>query len=115
MAISNKYRALVLSTGNKSELATGYCTQYGDMVGGLAVIADIYKMMVYDLARWINRDGDVIPKACLEKPFVRIKPMRAPCRPASSWTRSFRTTLKKTQICKVLLQNGTSRWISSKM
>jgi NAD+ synthase (glutamine-hydrolysing) len=68
MAISNKYRALVLSTGNKSELATGYCTLYGDMVGGLAVIADIYKVMVYDLARWINRDGEVIPKACLEKP-----------------------------------------------
>jgi NAD+ synthase (glutamine-hydrolysing) len=68
MAISNKHRALVLSTGNKSELATGYCTLYGDMVGGLAVIADIYKIMVYDLARWINRDGEVIPKACLEKP-----------------------------------------------
>jgi NAD+ synthase (glutamine-hydrolysing) len=68
MAISNKHRALVLSTGNKSELATGYCTLYGDMVGGLAVIADIYKVMVYDLARWINRDGEVIPKACLEKP-----------------------------------------------
>lgn len=68
MAISNKYRALVLSTGNKSELATGYCTLYGDMVGGLAVIADIYKVMVYDLARWINRGDEVIPKACLEKP-----------------------------------------------
>ena len=68
MAISNKHRALVLSTGNKSELATGYCTLYGDMVGGLAVIADIYKVMVYDLARWINRDGEVIPRACLEKP-----------------------------------------------
>ncbi len=68
MAISNKYRALVLSTGNKSELATGYCTLYGDMVGGLAVIADIYKVMVYDLARWINREDNVIPNACLEKP-----------------------------------------------
>jgi len=68
MAISNKYRALVLSTGNKSELATGYCTLYGDMVGGLAVIADIFKVMVYDLARWINRNDEVIPKACLEKP-----------------------------------------------
>src|SRR4029077_20866679 len=68
MAISNKYRALVLSTGNKSELATGYCTLYGDMVGGLAVIADIFKVMVYDLARWINRNDEVIPKACREKP-----------------------------------------------
>ena len=68
MAISNKHHALVLSTGNKSELATGYCTLYGDMVGGLAVIADIYKVMVYDLARWINREREVIPNACLEKP-----------------------------------------------
>jgi len=68
MAISNKYRAIVLTTGNKSELGTGYCTLYGDMVGGLAVIADIYKVMVYELARWINSDGELIPHACLEKP-----------------------------------------------
>jgi NAD+ synthase (glutamine-hydrolysing) len=75
MAISNKHRALVLSTGNKSELATGYCTLYGDMVGGLAVIADIYKVMVYDLARWINREDEVIPKACLEKlPSAELRP-----------------------------------------
>jgi len=68
MAISNKLRAIVLTTGNKSELATGYCTLYGDMVGGLAVIADIYKGMVYELSRWINRHGEVIPQACLDKP-----------------------------------------------
>jgi NAD+ synthase (glutamine-hydrolysing) len=67
MAISNKYRAIVLTTGNKSELGTGYCTLYGDMVGGLAVIADIYKVMVYELAHWINRESEVIPQACLEK------------------------------------------------
>jgi NAD+ synthase/NAD+ synthase (glutamine-hydrolysing) len=68
MALSNKFRAIVLSTGNKSELATGYCTLYGDMVGGLAVIADIYKGMVYQLSRWINRDSEVIPQPSLNKP-----------------------------------------------
>jgi NAD+ synthetase len=68
MAISNKLRAIVLTTGNKSELATGYCTLYGDMVGGLAVIADIYKGMVYEISRWINRNGEVIPQASLDKP-----------------------------------------------
>jgi NAD+ synthase (glutamine-hydrolysing) len=75
MAISNKYRAIVLTTGNKSELGTGYCTLYGDMVGGLAVIADIYKVMVYELARWVNRDNEVIPRACLEKaPSAELRP-----------------------------------------
>jgi NAD+ synthase (glutamine-hydrolysing) len=68
MAISNKFGAIVLTTGNKSELATGYCTLYGDMVGGLAVIADIYKGMVYEISRWINRDGEIIPQASLDKP-----------------------------------------------
>lgn len=70
MALSNKYGALVLSTGNKSELAVGYCTLYGDMAGGLAVIGDVPKTMVYELARHINAaagDGP-IPKACLDKP-----------------------------------------------
>ena len=68
MALSNKFGALVLSTGNKSELAVGYCTLYGDMAGGLAVIADVPKTMVYDLARYVNRAGERIPQACLEKP-----------------------------------------------
>lgn len=75
MAISNKYRAIVLTTGNKSELGTGYCTLYGDMVGGLAVIADIYKVMVYELARWINRESELIPQSCLEKaPSAELRP-----------------------------------------
>jgi NAD+ synthase (glutamine-hydrolysing) len=75
MALSNKLRAIVLTTGNKSELATGYCTLYGDMVGGLAVIADIYKGMVYELARWINRNGEVIPQASLDKaPSAELRP-----------------------------------------
>jgi NAD+ synthase/NAD+ synthase (glutamine-hydrolysing) len=68
MALSNKFGALVLSTGNKSELAVGYCTLYGDMAGGLAVIADVPKTMVYDLARHVNCAGERIPQACLEKP-----------------------------------------------
>ncbi len=68
MALSNKLSALVLSTGNKSELAVGYCTLYGDMAGGLAAIADVPKTMVYDLARYANRSGERIPLASLEKP-----------------------------------------------
>jgi NAD+ synthase/NAD+ synthase (glutamine-hydrolysing) len=68
MALSNKFNALVLSTGNKSELAVGYCTLYGDMAGGLAVISDVPKSMVYELARLINRGGEVIPADTLTKP-----------------------------------------------
>jgi NAD+ synthase (glutamine-hydrolysing) len=68
MAISNKFGSMVLSTGNKSELAVGYCTLYGDMAGGLAVISDVPKLMVYELARWINRDREVIPLSTIEKP-----------------------------------------------
>ena len=75
MALSNKFRSLVLSTGNKSELAVGYCTLYGDMAGGLAVIADVPKTMVYDLARYANRAGERIPAACLEKaPSAELRP-----------------------------------------
>lgn len=73
MALSNKFCAIVLSTGNKSELGVGYCTLYGDMVGGLAVISDVPKTMVYRLARYVNSrasncGGPVIPPATLEKP-----------------------------------------------
>lgn len=68
MALSNKLGAMVLSTGNKSELAVGYCTLYGDMAGGLSVIADIPKTMVYTLARYLNRKRERIPHSCLEKP-----------------------------------------------
>jgi NAD+ synthase/NAD+ synthase (glutamine-hydrolysing) len=75
MALSNKFGALVLSTGNKSELAVGYCTLYGDMAGGLSVIADVPKTMVYDLARYANRAGERIPIACLEKvPSAELRP-----------------------------------------
>ncbi len=68
MALSNKFGALVLSTGNKSELAVGYCTMYGDMVGGLAVISDVPKTMVYRLSHFVNSRRAVIPQASLEKP-----------------------------------------------
>jgi NAD+ synthase/NAD+ synthase (glutamine-hydrolysing) len=68
MALSNKFGSLVLSTGNKSELAVGYCTLYGDMAGGLAVISDIPKTMVYRLAALVNRRGPIIPQATIEKP-----------------------------------------------
>ena len=68
MALSNKFGALVLSTGNKSELGVGYCTLYGDMVGGLAVISDVPKTMVYRISEYVNRRGEIIPKATMEKP-----------------------------------------------
>jgi NAD+ synthase (glutamine-hydrolysing) len=68
MAISNKFGALVLSTGNKSELAVGYCTLYGDMVGGLAVISDVPKTLVYRLSAYVNSKRKVIPEATIEKP-----------------------------------------------
>lgn len=68
MALSNKFGALLLTTGNKSEVAVGYCTLYGDMCGGLAVINDVPKTMVYRLARWINRDRVLIPEASITKP-----------------------------------------------
>ena len=75
MALSNKYGSLLLTTGNKSELAVGYCTLYGDMNGGLAVIADLPKMMVYRVARWRNCRGHVIPEAILEKaPSAELRP-----------------------------------------
>ena len=68
MALSNKFVAIVLSTGNKSELGVGYCTLYGDMVGGLAAISDVPKTLVYRLSRYVNSRRPVIPQASLEKP-----------------------------------------------
>ena len=68
MALSNKFGPLVLTTGNKSELAVGYCTLYGDMCGALAVIADVLKTEIYALARWVNRDEEIIPWNTIKKP-----------------------------------------------
>jgi NAD+ synthase (glutamine-hydrolysing) len=68
MALSNKFGALLLTTGNKSEVAVGYCTLYGDMCGGLAVISDVFKTQIYALARWINREKEIIPANTIAKP-----------------------------------------------
>ena len=68
MALSNKFGSIVLSTGNKSEMAVGYCTLYGDMAGGLAVISDVPKSMVYELSKFANRMRMRIPQATLDKP-----------------------------------------------
>ncbi|MCK5243998.1 MAG: NAD+ synthase, partial [Desulfobacterales bacterium] len=74
MALANKLGRLVLSTGNKSELAVGYCTLYGDMSGGLAVISDVSKTMVYELARLVNKKGELIPDRILQKsPSAELK------------------------------------------
>lgn len=75
MAFSNKFGYVVLSTGNKSELAMGYCTLYGDMCGGLSVISDVIKTQVYTLSRWINRDREIIPVSTIDKPpSAELKP-----------------------------------------
>ncbi|MTV48115.1 NAD+ synthase [Heliobacillus mobilis] len=75
MAFSNKYGYLLLSTGNKSELATGYCTLYGDMSGGLSVLADVPKTLVYQLADYINREREIIPQAIIDKaPSAELRP-----------------------------------------
>lgn len=66
--MSNKFGSLLLTTGNKSELAVGYCTLYGDMCGGLAAISDVPKTLVYRLARWLNRTGERIPESTITKP-----------------------------------------------
>lgn len=68
MGLSNKFGSLLLTTGNKSELAVGYCTLYGDMCGGLAVISDVPKTLVYEISRWINRDEEIIPWDTITKP-----------------------------------------------
>jgi NAD+ synthase (glutamine-hydrolysing) len=75
MALSNRFGYLVLSTGNKSELAVGYCTLYGDMSGGLSVLADVPKTMVYELARHINREKEIIPEEIIRKvPSAELRP-----------------------------------------
>jgi len=75
MALSNKFNRLLLTTGNKSEMAVGYCTLYGDMSGGLAVIADVPKIMVYQLARLMNREKEVIPERIITRPpTAELKP-----------------------------------------
>jgi NAD+ synthase (glutamine-hydrolysing) len=75
MALSNKFGPMVVATGNKSEMAAGYATLYGDMVGGYSVLKDVFKTLVYDLARWRNRDGEVIPQSSIDKaPSAELRP-----------------------------------------
>jgi NAD+ synthetase len=75
MSLSNKFGHLLLTTGNKSEVATGYCTLYGDMCGGLAVISDVPKTLVYDLAHYVNREREIIPRSSLTKaPSAELRP-----------------------------------------
>jgi NAD+ synthase (glutamine-hydrolysing) len=75
MALSNKFGYLVLSTGNKSETAVGYCTLYGDMTGGLAALSDVPKTLVYGLARHVNRNTEIIPRNCIAKaPSAELRP-----------------------------------------
>ena len=83
---------MVLSTGNKSELAVGYCTLYGDMSGGLGVLADVPKTMVYELAAYLNRGREIIPGRSSIRPprrsCARTRRTRTPCRRMTSWTGS---------------------------
>lgn len=75
MALANKFSRLLLSTGNKSEMAVGYCTLYGDMCGALAVLSDVYKTQVYELAHWLNRNGEIIPQnTIIRPPTAELKP-----------------------------------------
>ncbi len=75
MAMSNKFGSFLLTTGNKSEMAVGYCTLYGDMNGGLAVISDVPKMLVYRISKWINREREIIPSASITKaPSAELRP-----------------------------------------
>ncbi|HVR32491.1 MAG TPA: NAD+ synthase [Acidimicrobiia bacterium] len=75
MAVSNKHGPMVVATGNKSEMAAGYATLYGDMAGGFAVLKDVFKTLVFDLARWRNRHGEVIPQNSIDKPpSAELKP-----------------------------------------
>ena len=75
MAIANKFNLILLNTTNKSECATGYGTLYGDMAGGIAVLGDVYKMQVYALAKYINRDAEIIPQHIIDKaPSAELRP-----------------------------------------
>jgi NH3-dependent NAD+ synthetase len=97
MALSNKFGSLVLTTGNKSEMAVGYCTLYGDMCGALAVIADVFKTEVYALSRWINRDRVIIPtgfhhQAAERRVAARSERSGLACRPTKCSTPFCNTT-----------------------
>ena len=100
MAMSNKFGALLLTTGNKSEIAVGYCTLYGDMCGGLAVISDVPKTLVYRLARYVNSHSPLIPQSTIERRLPRNSPLdnwtATRCLLTMCWTRFCRITSKTT-------------------
>jgi NAD+ synthase/NAD+ synthase (glutamine-hydrolysing) len=110
MAYSNKFNALVLTTGNKSEMSTGYCTLYGDMVGALAVIGDVFKTRVYDLCRRLKSSPPPSSRSPLQPNSVRDRriPIRS-CR-TTSWTRSSKPTSSATRLPKPLQPRTVSTW-----
>ena len=117
MALSNKFSALVLTTGNKSEMAVGYCTLYGDMVGALAVIGDLVKTRVYAVCRWLNRDREVIPLAILEShpppSCARTRKTLTRCRPTKFSTRFSKPTWSAMRLRKGLPRLTDFPWNSS--
>jgi NAD+ synthase (glutamine-hydrolysing) len=110
MALSNKFGCLLLSTGNKSEMAVGYCTLYGDMNGGLSVISDLPKTMVYQLARHINRDKEIIPRATLVKaPSAELRPNQTDqdtLPPYDALDRILELLIEKGFSCKQIVELG---------
>ncbi|MBK1880871.1 NAD+ synthase [Luteolibacter pohnpeiensis] len=103
MALSNKDHHLLLTTGNKSELAVGYCTIYGDMCGGLAVISDLPKTRVYEVCRWLNREREIIPWNTIEKPpSAELRP-----------DQKDQDTLPEYEILDAILENYVEKQLSS--
>jgi NAD+ synthase (glutamine-hydrolysing) len=124
MALSNKFGSIVLTTGNKSEMATGYCTLYGDMAGGFAVIKDVLKTVVFRLARWRNANdpfgtgANPIPERIITRPpSAELRPTRwtrTACRPTRSWTASSRATWRTTRASRRSWRRAsTARWWSA--
>lgn len=112
MALSNKFGSIVLTTGNKSEMATGYCTLYGDMAGGFAVLKDIMKTMVFRLARYRNTLGQVIPERIITRPpsaeLRENQTDRTRCRRMTRWTPLSAAIWKPMSASPISLQKSCS-------
>ena len=111
MALSNKFGALVLTTGNKSEMAVGYCTLYGDMNGALAPIADVFKTDIYKIARWVNREREIIPRKFHRqnrraRSCGRTRRTRIRCRPMKCWMRSLTLYVVKNLGKEEIIRSG---------
>jgi NAD+ synthase (glutamine-hydrolysing) len=115
MAVSNKFNRLLLTTGNKSELAVGYCTLYGDMNGGLAPIGDVYKTDVYRLAEYINRNGEIIPIDTITKaPSAELRPEQKDqdsLPPYETLDKILSLLLDEKKSCKEIISLGENREI----